>query len=100
MRPRLVGSPAGLNGDELEAKERYILQSPKIGEWRHRVHADAGAWSDPRGNVICVQEVDRRSSRPWYRVLVMKMARLDRSEHIPGWIDSRELMERGVSLSY
>jgi len=100
MRPRWVGSPAEWNGDELEAKERYILQWPKIRKWRHRVRADTGAWSVPRGNVICVQEVDRRTSRPWYRVLVMKMARLDRSEHVLGWIDSRELMEHGVTLSY
>lgn len=100
MRPRLVGSLTEWNGDELEAKERYTLQSPKIREWRHRVHADAGARSVPRGNVICVQEVDRRSSRPWYRVLAMKMARLDRSEHIPGRIDRRELMENGVTLLY
>ena len=84
MRPRLVGSLTEWNGDELEAKERYTLQLPKIRVWRHRVHADAGAWSVPRGNVICVREVDRRSSRPWSRVLAMKMARLDRSEHIPG----------------
>ena len=47
-----------------------------------------------------MQEVDRRTSRPWYRVLVMKMGTLDRSEHIPGWIDSRELMGHGVTLSY
>ncbi|MCY4003329.1 MAG: hypothetical protein OXI73_10150 [Rhodospirillales bacterium] len=43
MRPRLVGSSAEWNGDELEAKERYIQQSPKIRKWRHRVRADAGA---------------------------------------------------------
>lgn len=95
-----AGDHQHVHSDELEAKECYILQSPKITMWRHRFHADAGAWSIPRGNVICVRDVDRNSGRPWYRVLVMKMGTLDRSEHIPGWIDSRELEPYGVTLSY
>ncbi|MYA60580.1 MAG: hypothetical protein F4X40_08535 [Chloroflexi bacterium] len=95
-----AGDHQRVHDDELKAKECYILQLPKIRMWRHRVHAVAGAWSVPRGNVICVKEVDCRTSRPWYSVLVMKMGTLDRSQHIPEWIDSRGLMEPCVTLSY
>ena len=95
-----AGDHQHVHGDQLKTKECYVLQAPKITMWRHRFHADAGAWSVPRGNVICVREIDRDSGRPWYRVLVMKTGTLDRSQHIPGWIDSRELAQHGVALSY
>ena len=68
--------------------------------WYHRTFKKAGAWTVPAGNIICVRDIDRNRGQIWYKVQVMKMGTLDRSEHIPGWIDSRELMEHGVMLSY
>ena len=94
------GDHARVGGEALWAKECYILQAPKTRMWNHRHMRDAGAWTIPAGNVICVKEIDRSTEPPWYKVLVMKMGTLDRSQHIPGWIDGTEIMARGVVVSY
>ena len=87
-------------GDALEVRECYILQAPETRMWNHRHFKKAGAWTVPAGNIICVREIDRDQRLPWYKVLIMKIGTLDRSQHIPVWVNSADLMEHGVLLSY
>ena len=68
--------------------------------WNHRHFKRAGAWTVPAGNIICVREIDRGYYQLWYKVLIMKIGTLDRSQHIPVWVDSADLLEYGVVLSY
>ena len=95
-----AGQHKWIAGDALEARECYILQAPKTTMWNHRHFKKAGAWNVPRGNIFCVREVDRSQEQLWYRVEVKKMATLDRSQHIPGWIDSTAITDYGVMLAY
>ena len=87
-------------GGKLEVKECYFLIAPETKMQRDRHIRFAGEFSIPVGNVICVDGVDRSNDQLWYKVRVMKMGTLDRSKHIPGWIDSKQMMEQGVWLSY
>ena len=96
----LGGDHRHVAGDQLWVKECFILQAPNTRMWNHRHLKTAGAWNIPGGNMICVEGVDREGARPWFKVLVIKPATLDRSQHIPGWIDSQQMMEHGVILAY
>ena len=87
-------------GDALWVKECFILKAPKTTMWNHRRFKNAGAWNIYLGNIICVKEIDRSNGQLWYRVLVIKPRTLDRSQHIPGWIDSNQIMEHGVALAH
>lgn len=88
-----------ISGDALEVKECNILKANRTKMYRHRYIKKAGAWIIPKGNIICVDEIDRSGGELWYKVQVMKTNTLDRSKHIPGWIDSRSIMEHGVTLA-
>ena len=96
----LGGEHQHVAGDALQARECYILQAPKTTMWNHRHIKDAGACNVPRGNIICVSEVDRSRRQLWYKAQIMKMGTLDRSQHIPVWVDSLDLLMYGVMLSY
>lgn len=87
-------------GDALDTRECYILQAPETIMWVHRHFKKAGAWIVARGKVICVREVDRSRSQLWYKVLLIKIGTLDRSQHVPAWVNSADLMEHGVMLSH
>lgn len=98
--PVAAGHHKPVAGDALRARECYILRAPQTQLWRHRTRMRLGLWTVPRGNVFCVREIDRSRGQLWYRVEVKKLGTLDRRQHLPGWIDSRQLMEHGVFLSY
>lgn len=87
-------------GDALQVKECYILRAPRTPMWNHRHFKKAGAWSVREGGIICVDRIDRSGPRLWYKVRIMKPGTLDRSQHIPVWVDSRELVTHGVYLAH
>ena len=87
-------------GDALEGRECYILQAPRTIMWASRHIKVAGAFSIPAGHIVCLRDIDRSRGQLWYKVELKKMGTLDRSQHIPGWINSTELMVYGVMLSY
>ena len=95
-----AGDHRHVAGDRLWPQECFILEAPKTRMWVHRHVKTAGAWNVPRNNIVCVDEVDRSGPQPWFKVRVMQTGTLDRSRHIAGWIDSRGLMEHGVTLAY
>ena len=99
-QPVLAGTHKLVPGDALEARECYILRADKTIMWNHRHIKDAGAWTVHRGAVICTRGIDRSNGELWYKALIMKMAALDRSKHIPVWVNSKDLIEHGVWLSY
>ena len=99
-QPVLAGNHKLVPGDALEARECYILRAEKTIMWRHRHMKDAGAWSVRRGAVICTREIDKSNGELWYKALIKEMATLDRSKHIPVWINSKDLMKNGVWLAY
>ena len=88
-------------GDALWAKECFILQGPvDLHPGKPPFPFNLGRMILPAYGIICVREVAWSADRPVYRVLFMKMGTLDRRQHAPGWIDSRDLMRHGVVLSY
>ena len=88
-------------GDALRTPECYILKTPETRLWAYPGQTrDRLEVSVPARNIVCVREVRWNGGRPWYRVLLMKMGTLDRRQHVPGWIDSRELVKHGAALSY
>ncbi len=78
----LGGDHRHVAGDQLWVKECFILQAPETVMWNHRHVKTAGAWSVPKGNIICVKGVDHEGARPWFKVLVMKMGTLDSSSTV------------------
>ncbi|MCY3794812.1 MAG: hypothetical protein OXG51_10625 [Gammaproteobacteria bacterium] len=96
----LGGNHRPVAGDALKARECYVLRAQQTQLWRHRTIKRLGLWTVPRGNVFCVREIDRSGGQLWYRGRIMALGTLDRRRHIPGWIDSRQLMEHGAFLSY
>ena len=87
-------------GNALEAGECYILEAPiTIASGFPRRHALRNV-SVPQGNIICIDKRDGMPGDLWYAGRIMRMQTFDRSRHMPVWIDSRDLMEHGVTLAY
>ena len=89
-------------GDALERKECYILlASMTIMSGFPRTYAARSPVHVPQGNIICVDEVDDRGPGDlWYSVRIKALATLDQSRDMRVWVDSRDLMEYGVTLAY
>lgn len=97
----LAGGHRHVAGDALERKECYILLAPMtIMSSYARAHALRNV-RVPEGNIICIDKVDNRGAgNLWYQGRIMRMGTLDRSLHMPVWVDSRDLMEYGLTLAY
>ena len=92
-------NPRYVAGDALQVKECYILNAPKIQMQRHRHILRAGAFLLARGGVICVDGIDRSGGELWYKARSKEIETLNPKDWL-GWIDSQNLMEYGVRLSY
>ena len=84
-------------GDKLEVKECYILIAPMTR--MSGINLLDGI-KVPKGNVICVRDILTIKGERYYKVQIMKMGTLDRSQHITAWVKIKRLMEHGVWLSY
>ncbi len=85
--------------DALQVKECYLTNAPELHMQRDRTILKLGAYILYRGSVICVDEMDRSGGELWYKVRVKELETLNGRDW-PGWINSEDLKEHGVRLSY
>ena len=83
-------------GDKLEIKECYALIAPMTR--MSGINLLDGI-KVPKGNVICVRDILTIKGERYYKVQIMKIGTLDRSQHITAWVKVKRLMEHGVWLS-
>ena len=97
----VAGQHRHVAGDALERKECYILLAPMtVMSGFARAYATRGV-RVPQGSILCIDTVDNRGPGDlWYRGKIIRMETLDESLHMPVWVDSRDLMEYGVTLAY
>lgn len=89
-----------VQGTDLEPKECYFLIAPMTVMYGWKNVPESAYINVPGGNVICVRSVEKVGDENWYRVLIMKMGTLDRSQHMPAWTRAEDLRVYGVMLSY
>lgn len=95
-----TAEPIRVAGDALEVDRVYILQDRTPQYPPRNLRRVRGDLMLPGGSPIDVIRRVIHNGRPWYWVRWIKPRTLDRSQDGQGWIDSRDLMEHGVTFHH